>query len=139
MHRQRSSADQSHFSCEKVDGRFHRQPRRDLATRILNTCCLLAILLSCVYWDSEWTMAAGEQVIRAPAQLGVALRGVRQQQGLSQQDLALKVGGTSQARLSQLELQPGRLTVERLLLILAALDLELVVRSRQGAIETAEW
>jgi HTH-type transcriptional regulator / antitoxin HipB len=84
-------------------------------------------------------MATGEQVIRAPAQLGVALRGVRQQQGLSQQDLALKVGGTSQARLSQLELQPGRLTVERLLLILAALDLELVVRSRQGAIETAEW
>ena len=44
-----------------------------------------------------------------------------------------------QARLSQLELQPGRLTVERLLLILAALDLELVVRPRQGAIETAEW
>jgi hypothetical protein len=36
-------------------------------------------------------MATGEQVIRAPAQLGVAL----------------KAGGTSQARLSQLELQPG--------------------------------
>ena len=84
-------------------------------------------------------MATGEQVIRALAQLGVALRGVRQQQGLSQQDLALKVGGTSQARLSQLELQPGRLTLERLLLILAALDLELVVRPRQAAIETAEW
>lgn len=46
-------------------------------------------------------MATGEQVIRAPAQLGVALRGVRQQQGLSQQDLALKAGGTSQARLSR--------------------------------------
>ena len=38
-------------------------------------------------------MALSEQVIRAP----------------DQQDLALKVGGTSQARLSQLELQPGRL------------------------------
>jgi hypothetical protein len=38
-------------------------------------------------------MALSEQVIRAPAQLGVAL----------------KVGGTSQDRLSQLELQPGRL------------------------------
>jgi HTH-type transcriptional regulator/antitoxin HipB len=84
-------------------------------------------------------MATGEQVIRAPAQLGVALRSVRQQQGLSQHDLALKAGGTSQARLSQLELQPGRLTVERLLLILAALDLELVVRPRQGASEIAEW
>ncbi|MCP9925938.1 XRE family transcriptional regulator [Synechococcus lacustris C3-12m-Tous] len=84
-------------------------------------------------------MAAGEQVIRVPAQLGVLLRGVRQQQGLSQQELALKAGGTSQARFSQLELQPGRFTVERLLLILAALDLELVVRPRQSSIEPAEW
>ena len=84
-------------------------------------------------------MAVGEQVIRAPAQLGVLLRGVRQQQGLSQQELALKAGGTSQARFSQLELQPGRFTVERLLLILAALDLELVVRPRQSSIEPAEW
>jgi HTH-type transcriptional regulator/antitoxin HipB len=84
-------------------------------------------------------MAAGEQVIRAPAQLGVLLKGVRRQQGLSQHELALKAGGTSQARLSQLELQPGRLTVERLLLILAALDLELVVRPRENGIEPAEW
>lgn len=84
-------------------------------------------------------MAAGEQVIRIPAQLGVLLKGVRQQQGLSQQELALKAGGTSQARFSQLELQPGRFTVERLLLITAALDLELVVRPRQSSIEPAEW
>ena len=62
-----------------------------------------------------------------------------QPQGVSQQDLALKAGGTSQARLSQLELQPGRLTVERLLLILAALDLELVVRTRQISSEPTEW
>ncbi|PSI00114.1 helix-turn-helix domain-containing protein [Synechococcus lacustris] len=84
-------------------------------------------------------MAAGEQVIRAPAQLGLLLKGVRRQQGLSQQELALKAGGTSQARLSQLELQPGRFTMERLLLILAALDLELVVRPRQSGNEPAEW
>jgi HTH-type transcriptional regulator/antitoxin HipB len=84
-------------------------------------------------------MTAGEQVIRAPAQLGVMLRGVRRQQGLSQQELAVKAGGTSQARFSQLELQPGRFTVERLLLILAALDLELVVRPRQSPTEKAEW
>jgi hypothetical protein len=38
-----------------------------------------------------------------------------------------------------LELQPGRLTLERLLLILAALDLELVVRPRQSPTEKAEW
>lgn len=84
-------------------------------------------------------MAGGEQVIRAPAQLGMLLRGARRERGMSQQELALKAGGTSQARLSQLELQPGRLTVERLLLILAALDLELVVRPRESVIEPAEW
>lgn len=84
-------------------------------------------------------MALGEQVIQAPAQLGVLLRGARRERGMSQQDLALRAGGTSQNRLSQLELQPGRFTVERLLLILAALDLELVVRPRENAIEPAEW
>ena len=84
-------------------------------------------------------MALGEQVIQAPSQLGVLLRGARRKRGMSQQELALKAGGTSQNRLSELELQPGRFTVERLLLILAALDLELVVRPRQSGIEKAEW
>ncbi len=84
-------------------------------------------------------MAAEEQLILAPAQLGLLLKGVRRQQNMSQQQLALKAGGTSQARLSQLELQPGRLTLERLLLILAALNLELVVRPRQSPTESAEW
>ncbi len=58
---------------------------------------------------------------------------------MNQQELALKAGGISQARLSQLELQPGRLTVERLLLLLAALNLEVVVRPRQPTTEPAEW
>lgn len=84
-------------------------------------------------------MALGEQVIQAPSQLGVLLRGARRQRGMSQQELALKAGGTSQNRLSELELQPGRFTVERLLLILAALDLELVVRPREASARTAEW
>lgn len=84
-------------------------------------------------------MALGEQVIQAPAQLGVLLRGARRQQGMNQQELALKAGGISQNRLSQLELQPGRFTVERLLLILAALDLELVVRPRDNSPKPAEW
>ncbi|QPN70648.1 helix-turn-helix transcriptional regulator [Synechococcus sp. CBW1108] len=84
-------------------------------------------------------MAAVEQVIRAPAQLGMLLRGARLEQGMNQQELALKPGGMSQARLSQLELQPGRLTVERLLLLLAALNLEVVVWPRESTIEPAEW
>ena len=84
-------------------------------------------------------MALGEQVIQAPSQLGVLLREARRKRGMSQQELALKAGGTSQNRLSELELQPGRFTVERLLLILAALDLELVVRPRDTSTEPAEW
>ena len=84
-------------------------------------------------------MALCEQVIQAPSQLGVVLRGARQKRGMSQQELALKAGGTSQNRLSELELQPGRFTVERLLLLLAALDLELVVRPRETSTKAAEW
>jgi HTH-type transcriptional regulator/antitoxin HipB len=84
-------------------------------------------------------MASCEQVIQAPAQLGVLLRAARRQRGMSQQELALKAGGTSQNRLSELELQPGRFTVERLLLVLAALDLELVVRPRDTSTKPAEW
>jgi HTH-type transcriptional regulator / antitoxin HipB len=84
-------------------------------------------------------MALGEQVIQTPSQLAVLLRGARRQRGMNQQELALKAGGISQNRLSQLELQPGRFTVERLLLILAALDLELLVRPRVTSIEPAEW
>ena len=84
-------------------------------------------------------MAADEQVIRAPAQLGMLLRCARREQGMNQQELALRAGGISQARLSQLELEPGRLTVERLLLLLAALNLEVVVRPRQPTTEPAEW
>ena len=56
------------------------------------------------------------------------LVGLRRQRGLSQKLLAPKAGGLNQARLSALELHPGRFTVERLLLILAAVDLVLVVR-----------
>ena len=84
-------------------------------------------------------MAAREQIIRMPAQLGQLLIGLRRQQGHSQAALAQKAGGISQARLSALELNPGRFTLERLLLILAALDLELVVRPRLHSKEPAEW
>ena len=84
-------------------------------------------------------MDTGERVIRAPEQLGSLLRGARRQRNLSQQELGVKASGTSQARGSPLELQPGRFTVDRLLLILAALDLELVIRPRETSDELTEW
>ena len=63
-------------------------------------------------------------VIRAPSQLAQLL-------------LAQQAGGISQAPLSTLGLNLGRFTLERLLLILAALDLELVVRPRRRSEPTA--
>jgi len=83
--------------------------------------------------------AAQEQTIRTPSQLAQLLVGLRRQRSLSQAALAQKAGGISQARLSALELNPGRFTLERLLLIFAALDLELVVRPRRRPTEPAEW
>jgi HTH-type transcriptional regulator / antitoxin HipB len=41
--------------------------------------------------------------------------------------------------MSALELHPERLTLDRLLLITAALNLELVVRPRSEAEPVAEW
>ena len=84
-------------------------------------------------------VAPREQIIRVPAQLAQLLISLRRQQGLSQAALAQMAGGISQARLSALELNPGRFTFERLLLILAAVDLELVVRPRRRSTEPAEW
>jgi HTH-type transcriptional regulator/antitoxin HipB len=82
---------------------------------------------------------AGEQILRTPAQLAQLLIALRRQRRISQTALAQKAGGISQARLSALELNPGRFTLERLLLLLAALDLELVVRPRRQAPEPAQW
>lgn len=84
-------------------------------------------------------MAGQEQIIRVPAELAQLLIGLRRQQGLSQAALAQRAGGISQARLSALELNPGRFTLERLLLILAVLDLELVVRPRRRRPEPVDW
>ena len=87
----------------------------------------------------DQNMDVCEQIVRTPAQLAQLLIGLRRQRGLSQAALAQKAGGISQARISALELNPGRFTLERLLLILAALDLELVVRPRRRCTEPAEW
>lgn len=73
-----------------------------------------------------------KQSIRTNQQLGQLLVGRRKALGLSQQELGAKVG-ISQKRQSGLELQPGRVTVDRLLGLLAALGLELVVQDREPA------
>jgi len=69
------------------------------------------------------------QRIRTPAQAGQMLQGRRKGLGLSQTELGKQVG-LSQKRLSALELAPDRITLDHLLRMLAALELELVIQDK---------
>lgn len=82
---------------------------------------------------------AMKQTIRTSSQLGMLIQAQRKSKGLSQAALGVKMGG-SQARQSALELKPERITLERLLRTLAALDLELIIQDRGTAQKTkSEW
>jgi len=79
------------------------------------------------------------QLITTPKQAGEILRGRRKARRISQHTLAAKLG-TSQSRLSGLEEDPARLTLERLLALANLLDLELVLQDRSTARNPpAEW
>jgi len=78
------------------------------------------------------------QLISAPNQAGEILKARRKARGVSQQTLATKLG-TSQSRLSSLEEDPARMTLERLLALANLLDLELVLQDKSGARTPAEW
>lgn len=80
------------------------------------------------------------QYINSSGQLGSVLAARRKTAGISQSRLAAKLG-ISQNRLSELEALPGKLTVERLLVMLNLLGLELAVRERTVASKPSriEW
>jgi HTH-type transcriptional regulator/antitoxin HipB len=69
------------------------------------------------------------QLITTPGQVGEIFRGRRKALGVSQQELATKVGVT-QGRLSTLESDPASLPLERLLLLAKLLGLELILRDQ---------
>jgi HTH-type transcriptional regulator/antitoxin HipB len=70
--------------------------------------------------------------IRTPEQLIPLFVAFRKRAGLSQAELARRIG-VGQQTVSQLERNPDKATVERLLRALTALDVELVLRSKQSA------
>lgn len=70
-----------------------------------------------------------EHVLKHPQQLASILRALRLQAGLSQADLAARLGISHQA-VSQLEQRPERVTVERLMRVLAVLRVDLALRPR---------
>jgi HTH-type transcriptional regulator/antitoxin HipB len=77
-----------------------------------------------------------KQKITTEAQLGQLLLGSRKAQKWTQGQLAQQAG-VSQARMSALELNPGSLTVARLLLVLGAFGLEMVIQSKDADVDAS--
>ena len=76
--------------------------------------------------------------IQTPQQLGAVLQGFRKQHGLTQAQVASKVG-LLQSAVSELELDSSTASLNRIFKLLAALDLELVVQSRGASQKVSEW
>lgn len=77
------------------------------------------------------------QRLTSEGQVVELIRQRRKAKGLSQQQLASKLGVT-QARLSEIESGRAHLSVERLIAIVVLLGLELVLRETPDK-QTAEW
>ncbi len=73
-------------------------------------------------------------VVRTPGQLIPIFSAFRKRNGLSQAQLARLIG-VSQQTVSQLERNPDKATLERLLRAFAAMDVEIVVRKKGDAAE----
>ena len=76
--------------------------------------------------------------IKTPQQLGAVLEGFRKSQRLTQKDAGSKVG-LAQSVVSLLERSPQRSGLPRVFKLLAALDLEIVVRPRGTPARKSEW
>ena len=84
-----------------------------------------------------------KQILSLSKQLGPILQSARKSAGLSQTELAQRLG-ISQSRISAMELDPGSINVDQLLVLLAALKLELLVQPKNGIAEepdsaTPDW
>jgi HTH-type transcriptional regulator/antitoxin HipB len=70
--------------------------------------------------------------IRTPAALGASLRQGRENAGLTQEQLAVRLG-TTQARISRLERGDGALNVRTLLQLMDAIGVQMEIRSGETA------
>lgn len=76
---------------------------------------------------------------KTPRQLGAILRGYRKQRGLTQRELAGRLGWPQKA-ISLAETRPGAMSVERLFQLLSALEVEVTLRDQKaGNVSKAEW
>jgi len=76
--------------------------------------------------------------ITTPKQLGAVLRGYRTSKKLSQQGVGLRAA-LPQPIISNIESNSSRIALSRLLKVLAALDLELVIRPKSKKNTSSEW
>jgi HTH-type transcriptional regulator/antitoxin HipB len=79
-----------------------------------------------------------EYPIKTPQQLGAVLQGYRKEQRLTQLAVGAKVG-LAQNAVSQIEAEPGRAGLARIFKLLAALELELVLRPRKATGRKSDW
>ena len=79
-----------------------------------------------------------EQRVTTPGQVADILRQRRRSRGLSQTDIAFKLG-LSQARVSAIESMPASLTLDRLIALANLLGLEVVLRDRSPKRSAAGW
>ena len=84
-----------------------------------------------------------KQILSLSKQLGPLIQSARKSAGLTQTELAQRLG-ISQSRMSAMELDPGTINVDQLLALLSALNHELVVQPKHGAVSergssTANW
>lgn len=76
--------------------------------------------------------------IKTPDQLGAVLKGFRRERKLTQAVLGSRVG-LPQNAVSEIESSPGRSSLARVFKLMAALDLDLVVRRRQSSGQRSDW
>jgi HTH-type transcriptional regulator/antitoxin HipB len=76
--------------------------------------------------------------IKTPQQLGAVLQGCRKAQKLTQAQVGTRVG-LPQKEISKLEMSPANTSLARVFKVLAALELEIVVRERGVASNPSEW
>jgi len=79
-----------------------------------------------------------EFVVRTPKQLGPVLQGYRKTRALTQAAIGQSVG-LPQSEISRLELDASSASLSRVFKLLAALDLELVIRPRGKDPSRSEW
>jgi HTH-type transcriptional regulator/antitoxin HipB len=79
-----------------------------------------------------------DYTVKTSQQFGSVLRGYRKDQKLTQRQIGIKAG-LPQPSISQIEADPGPAALSRLLKVLAALELEIVVRKKRTSQSSSDW